>query len=210
MEGMAHVHAYWWEHEKLGEFTTLPTAESLDSALETYQAKYETFKAYMRDLGRLGVRQQQILEAVISKWPAKQRERLLAGKGVTLIHRDTHPDNFMYAPREVKLLDWQSWRAGVGTTDIAYFLACFAPDDVRKFQEKRLVQRYFDMLLRLGIKQYTWQDCWDDYRMSVGRCIAFLLNAWKPAWVQSGRWALAERAMQVFDELDVMDLYESS
>ncbi|QPC84827.1 phosphotransferase [Phototrophicus methaneseepsis] len=207
MEGLAHLHAYWWEHEDLGNHTPLPDAAMLDEQLTAYQAKYEAFKAHMLKIGRLGVRQQQILETVTTKWPSDQRERLLAGKGITLIHRDTHPDNFMYAPREVKLLDWQSWRAGVGTTDIAYFLAGFAPDNVRKFQEKRLVQRYYDTLLRLGVKNYSWQACWDDYRMSVGYCIAFLLNAWQPAWVQSGRWTIAERAMKVFDELDVMALY---
>ncbi|MCB9461682.1 MAG: phosphotransferase [Anaerolineaceae bacterium] len=207
MEGLGHLHAFWWNDEHLTHHIDLPTADALDSQLEAYQASYEVFKAHMRDLGRLGLGQQQILETVISKWPHNFRERLLTGKDVTIIHRDTHPNNFMYAPREVKIVDWQSWRLGMGTTDLAYFIACFAPDNIRKFQEKRLVQRYYDTLLRLGVKKYTWDDCWNDYRASIGRCIAFLLNAWTPNWLRDDRWLRGERAIKAFEELDGMSLY---
>lgn len=207
MEGLGHLHAYWWNNAHLTEHAELPTAEALDKQLEAYQASYAAFKAHMLDLGRLGVGQQQVLETVVSKWPHNFRERLLTGKDVTLIHRDTHPNNFMYAPREVKIVDWQSWRLGMGTTDLAYFIACFAPDNIRKFQEKRLVQRYYDTLLRLGVKNYTWDACWDDYRASIGRCIAFLLNAWTPDWLRDDRWLRAERAIKAFEELDGLSLY---
>jgi len=207
VESLAHVHGHWWQKPQLSEHAEMPSAESLDALLTQYQEKYETFKAHMTSEGRLGVRHREILETVTSRWPPSRRDRLVAGEGVTLIHGDTHPKNFMYGTRSVKLADWQSWRAEVGTDDLAYFIACFMPDDLRRFQEKRLLQRYYDVLGRLGVRGYSWDECWQDYRMSVARVLTFLLMAWKPIWVRDGRWARAEKAMSVFDELDVMALY---
>lgn len=202
LEGLARFHAYWWENPALGDVADMPTEASIAANEAKYRAVYDNFLAEMQY--NLPVRHRQILDVLVEQGDApERRRRLIAGERVTLVHRDTNPNNIMYAFDGVKLVDWQSWRADAGTD----FIACHFSSQVRRLKEKPMLERYFNTLTRNRVEGYRWDDLWDDYRASIARCILFLLAAWTP---QRGRvwWqAKAELALNAFDELDGLALY---
>jgi hypothetical protein len=191
IDAYALFHAHWWEHPRLGrDIGERLTEEGIDNFLKEAQKKFRDFTDFMGE--SLSKPQCTLLEGIVSAWPEKRRQRLAQGKGITLVHRDPHPLNFLYpddlAEGEVKLIDWQSWRIDTGSDDLAYLMACHWPFEQRVQLEAALLRRYFDRLLSLGVNNYRWDDCYYDYQASIIRCLFFLMYAWSPAQWQAGAW----------------------
>jgi thiamine kinase-like enzyme len=203
IDGFAMFHACWWEHPNLGGGLR---AEQIDEMIENVRKKREDFLSYTGDT--LSIEQKAILQRV--GWAAKRRERVLGGKGITYVHRDTHPGNFLYPLTNgtPKIIDWQSWRVDTGTDDLAYMIACHWDPEMRQSLELPLLQRYHAKLQAFGVPDYSWDDCLYDYRASILRCLFFLLAAWRPD--QSPAWHdRLERGMLAYQgfECEKLDLY---
>jgi len=191
IDAYASFHTYWWEHpwlgNKVGEFLT-PT--TIDEFIETARQKLRACLTAIDT--ELSSAQRQVLEAVVTSWPSRRQERLVQGRGVTLVHRDPHPLNFLFPhdPQHdtVKLIDWQSWRIDTGTDDLAYLMTCHWPPEQIEAIELVLVKRYYSQLLVEGLENYSWDECWYDYQASIIRCLFFLVSAWSPAQWASGIW----------------------
>lgn len=87
---------------------------------------------------------------------------------VTVIHADFRLDNMMFdvggGTAPMATLDWQTVTAGPGLTDIAYFLSAGISPTERRLHEAELVRLYHAELLRRGVCDYGWEQCWRDYR----------------------------------------------
>lgn len=87
---------------------------------------------------------------------------------LTLCHADYRLDNMLFAPagsaRPLAVVDWQTVRLGVGTSDVSYFLGAAMPAEARRRHEKDLVARYHAALSAYDIGSYGLDRCWDDYR----------------------------------------------
>lgn len=206
IEAYALLHAYWWEHPRLGQdIGVLLTAEVIETFLSRAAQKFRDFADFMGN--RLSKVDYQTLAQIVSAWPVRRAKRLVAGKGITLVHRDPHPLNFLY-PRDiqkgvVKLIDWQSWRVDAGTDDLAYLMACHWPFEQRHQLEFDLLNRYHRRLVALGVKDYDWDDCRYDYRASIIRCLFFLMYAWSPAqWETGAWWCRIKRGLEAFSQWD--------
>ncbi len=216
IDGLAAFHGYWWQDSRLGvEVGRRQTAESLEEMIQWARGNFERWVAYMG--ARLSSERKAILAAVFNDWPALRKERVLNGQGLTLVHRDTHPLNFLY-PRDgsssstdevgcnVKIVDWQSWRVDSGTDDLAYMMACHWYPDYRQQVERPLIERYHQQLLVHGVSDYNWELCWYDYRASVIRCLFFLLASWNEKRPVTMWWDRLEKALLAFEDLDCMEL----
>jgi thiamine kinase-like enzyme len=210
IDAFAQFHAFWWEHPKLGqELGEKQTEAGISQFIISARAKLDDFASFRGE--RLSETQHAILHAVVSSWPYRRKERLIQGQGITLVHRDPHPLNLLYSHdvgnAGVKLIDWQSWRVDTGTDDLAYYIACHWPFEARAGIEHPLIQRYHQQLLHLGVENYTWDDCWYDYRASVIRCLFFLVGAWSPIqWQRGWWWAKVTQGISAFDHLNCMEL----
>ena len=210
MDAFALTHAFWWEHPKLIQNYYEPySLNTLDSFINSAQAKLQDFIEFRGPA--LSSKHAGCLQAIVSIWPAKRVERLISGKGITLVHRDPHTLNVLYSYDrknvKVKLIDWQSWRVDTGTDDIAYYMACHWPTEFRQNVEQDLVKHYHDQLLMFGVIDYSWEDCWYDYRASVIRCLFFLVSAWSPKqWERGWWWDKLSHGLQAFDDLNCRDL----
>ncbi len=107
--------------------------------------------------------------AMIDRLPAA----LIAMRGtrnapVTVMHADFRLDNMMFdvggCTRPMATLDWQTVTAGPGLTDVAYFLAAGISTAERRAHEVELVRFYHTELIRRGVRNYGWDNCWRDYR----------------------------------------------
>jgi hypothetical protein len=210
IEAFALFHAYWWEHPRLGQgIGELLTEALIDTFISDAQTKWAEFVKFRGE--RLARDQYEILQAVVSAWPAERRKRVVRGEGITLVHRDPHPLNFLY-PRDptqggVKLIDWQSWRVDTGTDDLAYGMACHWPWEQRRLLEGDLLKQYHQRLVERGVQQYDWADCLYDYRASIIRCLFFLMVAWSSAqWETGVWWHRVQKGIAAFKEWNCAEL----
>ena len=86
----------------------------------------------------------------------------------TVQHGDFRLDNILFdvqgGTRPMATLDWQTVSVGPALTDVAYFLSAGLDADLRRANERDLIRLYHDELRRRGVKDYSWETCWRDYR----------------------------------------------
>ena len=108
--------------------------------------------------------------------------RVLNNELTTILHRDAHVKNFLYprsADDHAVIVDWQFWGLGIGTFDLRHLLGSALKGDLRAHQEE-LVRYYYDHY-RDGLNvDYTWSDCWLDYRKGI------IDNLFMPVWQYTG------------------------
>jgi hypothetical protein len=89
-----------------------------------------------------------------------------SGRPTTVIHGDYRLDNLLLHPADgVRgVVDWQTCTVGDAMVDVAYFIGAGLREDDRRAVEADLVRRYHGALGAAGVADYTWDDCWEDYR----------------------------------------------
>jgi hypothetical protein len=100
----------------------------------------------------------------------------------TILHRDAHLKNFLY-PRvggsETMIVDWQFWGVGIGTFDLRHLLGSALGGDLRGRQQE-LVRFYYQEYVDGLDYDYSWEDCWSDYRKGI------VDNLYMPVWQYTG------------------------
>ncbi len=133
--------------------------------------------------------------------------RPLDGRAVTLTHGSAHIANFLFARQpggKAYLVDWERWRVDLGARDLAYLMMLRRSPDGRRQREETLLRRYLARLDALGVRGYTWDDLWTDYR----RC--WVRNLTAPIRKQhrsDESWReLLDRAIAAYVDLDCEEL----
>jgi thiamine kinase-like enzyme len=97
--------------------------------------------------------------------------RLMETGPITCIHRDISVDNILFNRQSESipaiLLDWQIVGKGRGAYDVAFFLIGSVPSEQRRETERNLLQIYHSDLLQYGVKDYSFDQCWLDYRLAA-------------------------------------------
>lgn len=120
----------------------------------------------------LPIEQEEICETAIQSWADMIIPRVAEGKALTLLHGDADCSNVFF-PRNPEthgplIFDWESCTRGLGVYDICRFILESAPPpERRQALEKNLLRRYYDGLSAEGIRNYSWEDCLYDYRLSI-------------------------------------------
>ena len=133
-------------------------------------AAFETFKTDHYDIMDDSVLS--LMESLIPRIRAFELEkvdRINQNVLTTLLHRDAHLRNFLYprsAGGRAVIVDWQFWGLGIGVFDLRPLLGSALPPEMRMEQET-LVQFYYEAALEGIEADYSWADCWNDYRKGV-------------------------------------------
>ncbi|MDP9237779.1 MAG: ecdysteroid 22-kinase family protein [Chloroflexota bacterium] len=196
---LAKFQAAWWRSPELDKLDWMPgiNAEWNVAAVEAnYPPSWDAFveftKEYLtpavRDAGeRLMGRIRPLMDRFGDDLPT------------TIVHGDYRLDNMFFgAPgsgTEFAVIDWQiSSRAG-GVFDVAYFVAGSLTPEERRARERDIVRLYHDTLVEHGVQGYTFDQCWEDYRLST----LFLLGY---SVIGAGALDLAnERGMDLFTKI---------
>ncbi len=208
---LAQVHAYWWEDARLGrEVGKLLSERAVEELARATADRFCAFADFLGD--RLSEERRKLFEKVIATFP-RPWVRLTSAKGLTVTHGDAHFWNFLYprATREgrVYLLDWQTWHVHIGPRDLAYMITLFWYPERRARMERNLVKRYHQALLARGVQNYSWEDCWKDYRWSAIRNLFIPALHWSkglPGWLW---WSQLEKAVLAFQDLECIELIGS-
>lgn len=215
VECIARLHAVFWEHPRLGR--GIGAAPSQARLRDGGRHLEETFRGFADFLGdRLPAAGRALYERVLAALPAlwdrRYHDLYDRRRALTLLHGDAHFWSFLY-PREpgrdgLRIIDWQAWRPGRGSDDLAYMIALHWYPDRRKALETDLLRRYHEALLRHGVAGYGWDACWTDYRISAAGNLCIPLWQWSVGVPPNVWWPHLERALLAFEDLGCRELLE--
>lgn len=95
----------------------------------------------------------------------------------TFLHGDYRLDNIAYKEKDgvmaSTVLDWQICGKGVAVFDVAYFLCQSLSPDLCEQLEEDLVRTYHQRLTRNVAVDYSFDQCWNDYKIWVLFCLIY-------------------------------------
>jgi len=207
---MAELHAFWWDHSQLGNgIGALFNESELSAFLSDVEKNVRRFIDFLGD--QLSAKRRKIYDRLL----ASKHEiwgHLTSASGLTVTHGDAHWWNFLY-PRDaskhrVCLFDWQLWHIDLGARDIAFTIALGGYSERMASIEQDLVRHYYDSLIAHGVRNYTWVDCWNDYRWSALRNLNVPVVQWSQGKSEQLWRSNLERAMLAHDELRCFELID--
>ncbi len=86
-----------------------------------------------------------------------------------LVHGDYRLDNLLFGTTSTcppaTTVDWQTLRVGPPLRDVGYFIGTSLDQAERQANEEALVRVYYDALCGHGVEEYSFEQCWHDYRL---------------------------------------------
>jgi len=209
LRAWARFHAHWWDDPRLGSsIGQWGDGEAVDQYLRRLADKVARFEDRLRD--RLPRERRDLYHSMLDRAPRLVR-RTDSRRAVTIVHGDAHVWN-CFLPRDggadMRLFDWDSWRLGVATDDLAYMMAVHWYPDRRRRMERPLLDVYHGALLAHGVGGYDRRALDDDYRLSA------LWHIMTPAWQAAANiptviwWNNFERIHLAVEDLGCRDLLE--
>ncbi|MHB1152434.1 MAG: hypothetical protein ACYCWE_04030 [Eubacteriales bacterium] len=75
------------------------------------------------------------------------------------------------------ITDFQFWGDGSGTGDLAHLTRVNFSDEFKKTIQLPLIKRYHETLRNCGVKDYSWEECLNNYRREVASMV--LIPMWQ-------------------------------
>jgi hypothetical protein len=208
VECMAQLHAYWWEHPQLGkEIGKLFDENKLNAFVGKVEKNVISFIDFLGN--KLPAERRKIYDRLLSS-KYKIWGRLTDVAGLTVMHGDAHWWNLLYphdtTKHRVCLFDWQLWHVDLGARDLAFMVALGGYSERKATMEQSLIRHYHDSLIAHGVRNYTWDDCWNDYRWSAIRNLNIPVIQWSEGRDAALWQGNLERAMHAYEDLGCSEL----
>lgn len=169
VDQLAVLHAHWWERPELDELRWLRPLnnDAYRSVGGHVAAGLEVVRSQYADL---------VTPAAIdlaARWAevaGDVYDWTFANRPMTLAHTDLRLDNLFFDHPDgspLVIIDWQLTVRSLGAFDVSYFLCESLTVEDRRAHEHRLVRRYHDGLVAGGVTGYSFEDCWNDYLLSM-------------------------------------------
>ena len=208
VRAVARYQAFWWDHPELGKSVgTKPSAASIKGFCDWAGRMYPKFADHLGD--RLSPEKRALYNETLTGLEGALTKRLLDRPNLTLYHGDSHIGNYLF-PRDgdtACIIDWQGWGVELGVLDLVSLMALFWPPERRARQEKPLLQHYYRLLRQEGVPaSYTWDDCWQDYRLEILKAMFFVVSHWKMGLAEDIWWDHLEWICAAADDLNCLEL----
>ncbi len=212
---LAILHAHWWGNERLQAIgTTFHDAAHLRRFVEFGLPGIPHVLATFGD--RLKPHWPELIQQLFAELPASLAARAQDTTHFTLLHGDPNPGNLLVpkvGERPLYLIDQQSFdwslTTWLGVFDLAYVMALYWPSDLRRELEMPILRHYHQILTARGVQGYTWQQLYNDYRLSVALmvpiAVEYMRNGDDPDW-NDYRYGLVQRTLTACDDLDCQQL----
>lgn len=165
MVALAGLHAPHWGRAASGDFAWLPRPSAAGGGQRAvlYEMVWPRFLENYRDaLPPGGIELGERFGRSLASWMEP------GSAALTVTHGDYRIDNMMFATPAggypLAVVDWQTVAWGIGAWDAAYCLGAGPPVEARREHERALLRRYHDALVAGGVRDYTREQCWQDYR----------------------------------------------
>ncbi|HEX8423353.1 MAG TPA: hypothetical protein VF634_08075 [Pyrinomonadaceae bacterium] len=207
---IARLHARFWEHPQLGtEIGRLTTTAEFDSLVQTLRAHLRGFVDFLGDrlTGERRAYYERIVAGSMQPW-----RRMLKPDGLTVSHGDAHWWNFLYPRDEAAgpalIFDWHLWHVDIPLKDLAFMIAFNWYPQRRALLEQKLLRRYHAALVAGGVRDYSWEDCWRDYRFAVIRELFVPVWQWSSGMQPAIWWSNLEKIWLAFEDLRCAELLD--
>ena len=136
----------------------------------------------------------------------------------TLIHGDFRMDNLMFGTKAthspLAVIDFQGALRCKGIQDVAYLLSHNMDPAECRANERRLVELWRSTLEAKGVKGYTAEQAWDDYKRAVLYLwvyVAVIAGTLDPSNERGKAFmsAMVGRSSAAIRDLKLMDLLDS-
>jgi hypothetical protein len=210
-ESLAKIHGSWWgKQNEIEKFTNKSAIENMENGLARAKENLPAFIDFLGD--RLSSDRRKILELTLHGEQAF-RKRLAMGK-LTLVHGDSHFWNF-FLPKNIntdtiRIFDWQGYSAGFGLLNIAQFLGLHMYSDMRERIQNNLLHKYLETLHSVGVKDYTWEECWYDYRLAAIPQLWSPISNWRQNVPVHIWWSKLESGLSIFEDLECKEFIYSA
>lgn len=175
MEALAGLHAHWWEPGAIDDIEWLPRPQDppYPQALEQQIAL-----SWPRVMAKHGDLVPPEVAAIGDRFASRVPDlmRRLSQGPTTLVHGDYRLDNLLFPPEGVApltVIDWQICMRGKASYDTGYFLSQSLDPDQRGEIEHDLLRHYWQSLVAAGVEDYSYEQCWDDYRLGLLYCLVY-------------------------------------
>ena len=174
LRAIAGFHSYWWKSNRLERFDWL-TDSPTDSdsvmpwVLDQYRKEFPVFvdKTEPSLTDAVKAFGEQLPEKLMDKSQFRKSPR-------TLVHGDFRLENVFFGTSlgesGFAVIDWQDISRGAGVWDVAWFIGgCLQTTPKRQAEERHLLKIYHETLKTYGVRGYTFEACWEDYRLAILR-----------------------------------------
>lgn len=176
---IASFHAKWWDNSKLRTIDWVPVAESDISkgGLALCPVAWPSFlqrigASLPDDFREIGEQLSGQIGDLLDRFRDRPR---------TFCHGDYRLDNLFFGLRPehapITVVDWQIAIQCIGTFDVGYFVSQSLPPALRREIELELLRTYHDRLVELGVTNYSFGDCIEDYRFTLMFCLCYPIIA---------------------------------
>lgn len=177
---LAKFHATWWDNPVLDQLDWLPGLDADWYVQSVVQGYGEAWPPFVEHFGHhLSPSLRKVAEDFVNH--IESLMNYLGSRPLTIVHGDYRLDNLFFPTSQggdpLAVIDWQISSRGRGVFDVAYFTAGTLPPEDRKAKERDLLRLYHDTLLERGLKDYDFERCWHDYRLSTMFLIVYSVIA---------------------------------
>jgi hypothetical protein len=219
-DAIGTLHAYRWGGERLrGIDLGLPDASD--------------FARYMAHVGRgleplIELTKEQIdpswgprLRTIFGSLAERYTERARNPSGITLLHGDINPGNTLaphHGTTPIYLIDHQpfdwSLTHWLGASDLVYTMVGWWETAQRRNLEEPMLRRYHATLRTRGVRGYSFEQLYDDYRLciveTIGVAVEWCVNEedWeRMRWVW---WPKLQRGIAAYEDLHCAEIWEAN
>jgi hypothetical protein len=139
-------------HAPLLGDTAMANAEWLNRESPLNQALIGQLYAgfFQRYRDQIAPEHREVCERLVASFDAYIASEVASQRAHGLVHGDYRLDNMLFgepgADRPLTVVDWQTVTWGPAMTDVAYFLGCALPDQLRRDHYEALLRAYHDAL----------------------------------------------------------------
>ncbi len=177
---LAGLHAPTWSKPELRQLNWMRPADApaqTDQNLMLFQQNLPGFLDRFEDTldaETVGTFEQVAVQRSYSELFGKHSQ-------VCLIHGDYRLDNLLIdtstKPVSICTVDWQTVAPGNPMLDVALFVGGGLLPEARRLHEETIVREYHERLRSLGVTDYNWHRCWNDYRLATFTGFMTAVNA---------------------------------
>lgn len=190
--GVARIHAKYWRDSKLLNSSWLRGSEWIQGksreSWEYSQMLIERlWKTYTEREANNSISWDPLVRKLVEvsldgiSWDA-QLQRINVSTHWTLVHGDFWPGNVLWSFEKgsesgsLRLIDWEMVGLGSGPHDLGQYILSNMDPSERRACEVDVVRAYYDELVRLGVREFSWDQCWSEYRIGgLERWLWFLI-----------------------------------
>jgi hypothetical protein len=213
-DGLAALHAHRWDARR---FTQVGAAMHSTGDIRRFVDIAESGVRPLLDqfVMELEPHWPDFIHDLYERHPQALIERIRDDNGFTLVHGDVGHHNILVphrGDRPIYIIDRQpfGWAltTWLGVYDVAYAIVLDWDVETRRNLEIPLLKRYHDQLIQHGVKDYSWEQLYEDYRLCAAMCVyvatEYFRSGEKRQWVSE--WLLMlRRALIACDDLDCSD-----